>query len=78
MAVHTLQFHGLVIDIEVTAFAMELVVLGFRIPDFHLTNAEVCADTFDDLSLAVQQCGHEHIAVGLFGTPGTCVGDKDL
>ena len=78
MAVHTLQFHGLVIHVEVAPGQPELVLVGRCLAYLHLANAEVRRHALHHLTFLVRQRGHQHVAVRLFRTPGPCIGDVYL
>ena len=78
VAVHALELHGLVVDVEIASGQPELVLVGRCLANLHLAYAEVGAHALNDLALAVLQRGHEHVAVGRLGAPGACVGNEYL
>ena len=69
MAVHTLELHGLAVDIEVATSKSELVITGFRVAYFDGTNAEVGGSAVKEVSLLVLQLSHKDIAIRRLSTP---------
>ena len=78
MAVHTLQFHGAVVHVEISAGQSEFVVFGFRIADFNRTHTEVGALAVHRPTLLVEERCHQHVTIRLLGTPQASLRDGDL
>ena len=69
VAVYTLQFYGLAVDIVVAAGQTELVVLGLGVLDFHLTETYDGRNGLQHAALLVQKFAHQSVAVGSLGCP---------
>ena len=69
VAVHALQLHRLVVDIEIAACQPELIVLGRCLADLHSAHTKVGAGAVEHTALLVLQLCHQHIAVGGLGAP---------
>ena len=69
VAVHTLQLHGLAVDVVVATSQTELVLIGRSVLDFNLAETYDCRNGFQNLALLVQQFTNEGVAVGSLGCP---------
>ena len=67
LTVHTLQFHRLVVYVEITSGQSEFIILGLGVLDFYLAYTEVRRNYIYGLSLFVLQFNNQSIAVRLFG-----------
>ena len=69
VAVHTLEFHGFSIDVEIASSQSELVVFSFRVTNFHRSEADLRRNGLCGATFVVFQLGHEHVEIRLFGAP---------
>ena len=69
MTVHTLEFHGFIVHVEVSSCQLELVFLRFCLANLDGPNAEVGRSAIEQSSFLVFEFGYENISVGPFCTP---------
>ena len=69
VAVHALQLHGLVVDVEIASGLAEFILLGRCVAYLHLAEAKIGRDTVEQATLLVLQFSHQDMAVGFLCVP---------